>query len=1082
MNSQFRCASILLMARIQLRRLRPVPRTWWRVMVFCLIAASTRAADLSLIQINASDFVRYSLSNPAFAEKIRASGNLKPGADSGIGWVEYEFQVRSEGFYELGFVGWGDSVELMVDPTDDSWSRSGTYFFGLAQVGPQRQKVGNVWLTVGRHRLRVQRLHWTGLPPITAFELRPADGRIEGSLAVDPIPESRVFRMGECGSLNVVANIAAGTRPFEIFVLDARTKEVLATHDLAFPKVAGRSELSFPVPCSVEGAHVLAFGSGGRPVPALGTFQYEVLDATPIGPADRPAAPASDGLLYEIDCAQQKPDYSGVETRIVSQRFGRYREAPGSGWTNYQQARSKSTPVPSQPAWFAYTLDRLVPQQPYRIEIDYPDDRRRTFAIALRESAPLAYPVTIGITSGGEYSTSHSMATQAMTVWPRGKAPRLLFVTAHDGEAAACGRIRVREAGAPKPPLVETVAGRRRIVHWYEEGINFQSLFSPPASDPRADDLTATRWMETAREFGVNFLIPTAAVYGGALYPSRREITDIQPQRDDLRRLLIKAEKYQIRVAPEIHPRADQLGWGFGTTGDVPDNLLVSREGKTNFYSSDGRTRNLPPHFDLLDSRVQSWYVDLVGEIADRYRDSPALDGISLRYMQWSNGAFNNMVSLEWGYGDRTIALFSRETGVSVPVGKQGDPDRFAQRFQWLTTTARDPWIKWRCRKVAQLVSKVRDRVRAARPDLKLYLHVFDTDVNAPDLPSNTRGEGVRLVRMRAAGIDPDLLRAIEGVILIDSSYAYGRHKPDNAFLGNHDHLLDPVSLSALRGKSAGRFIFGMQYVEANEKVVPPERLGFDAATKATWMSTPANPAGRHALERFAVPLADADALMLGDGGNAYTFGPPVVKEFLREFAQLPDRPFVELKSVADPVMIRILQGEDGMQFYAVNRERYAVTTTIRSDRPANWTRQSSGELLSGNSATLKLDLKPYELLVGRVGPGAAIVSATSEVPATAKSLVTNRITWIKRFAETRQAIAGLDRTVLDWSIGTAETALAAGHLWRARTVLENNCLLNLFRRFDCFPPGLSVDAASEKRCDLDPPLPPAQLKMGLKR
>ncbi len=50
--------------------------------------------------------------------------------------------------------------------------------------------------------------------------------------------------------------------------------------------------------------------------------------------------------------------------------------------------------------------------------------------------------------------------------------------------------------------------------------------------------------------------------------------------------------------------------------------------------------------------------------------------------------------------------------------------------------------------------------------------------------------------------------------------------------------------------------------------------------------------------------VAEADALAVGDGGNAYTVGQPLLREFLQEFRSLPQEPFQARPDARDPVAV----------------------------------------------------------------------------------------------------------------------------------------------------------------------------------
>jgi uncharacterized lipoprotein YddW (UPF0748 family) len=79
-------------------------------------------------------------------------------------------------------------------------------------------------------------------------------------------------------------------------------------------------------------------------------------------------------------------------------------------------------------------------------------------------------------------------------------------------------------------------------------------------------------------------------------------------------------------VVPELHPRADEINWPILEQPDPRPTLLRSNAGDWN--------KGVPPFFNPLHPLVEKWYLDLVGELADNYRDSPA---IALRGMKYSS-------------------------------------------------------------------------------------------------------------------------------------------------------------------------------------------------------------------------------------------------------------------------------------------------------------------------------------------------------------------------------------------------------------------------------------------------------------
>jgi hypothetical protein len=1003
----------------------------------------------------AASFDRSELTRPEFAEKIRSGGTLSGAKnDWGItGRVEYDVEVPRSGWYELTVRGSGREVEYVLDPGSSSTSGP-VAVYSSSGHSLVADKVGNFWLAAGRHTLRLQRYFWTGFPRIESFTLTAASPALAKSMRAALADSTGTYRLHECAPMEVFFGGRSIPTVLTIRIKDA-TGRLRRSDSLPIVPSSDLLKQSFALPCDEPGVFTVAFGENGNdlPYPDVRWLGYEVMDtagaAREVGisrsDVDKAGSALIKTLVEEIDCVHTPPDYhSGGETRVNSTASGvPYRESGDTGFTRYQRAPSDALrKMLPEPSWFAYRLHNVVAHQSYLVEVDYPDDRLRTFAIALRESAPLSYPVAGGVDSGGEFSLSNAILTESLLYWPRAEGTRVTLLNAHDGRRAAASRIRVYRLDGALPPLVPPSTSGRQFLNWYEEGTNFLSMYGAADRDTSATG-AATRWASAVRYAGGTILGPTVAVYSFALYPSQYNRAFSKPDDDMLRRLLLVAEQTGLKVLPELHPRADELNWSDKSVPDPRPNLLLSKDGKT--------SAGLPPLFNPLYPANQDWYVGMIGELVDRYRDSPALLGVNLRLMQWANPALNNFHSLDWGYDDYSVALFVKETGSAVPMGESGDKSRFAERYRWLMANARTRWIDWRCRKIAGLYMRIRDRVRQARPDLKVFSSVF-----------RWKSDNDPVEALRGAGIDPAMLREISGVELINATHGYGRNEADAlATQASRDALVDPRYLTSITGSGhPGSFLTGAAYLEITEAVAPPRSLGFPANTKLTWTSATANPAGRHHLERFAVELAETDAKLMGDGGNAYSLGQPVLREFLSEYLRLPAEPFSPRADARDPVAVWERVTPDASLFYAVNRERYPVTVELTLSAGASAVRLARTEKATLVEGRLRIDLQPYQLLAYSVSRGARVLRVDTRVPPAQRDLVASQVRWVEALARDQQDkwLAGIDvaeKNLLGATAHEAAGALDRGNLWRARTALESRGMLSLYRKLNRYPPGL---------------------------
>lgn len=842
------------------------------------------------------------------AELHPAAGRLA-GAS---GWAEYDFGVARAGWHELVAVPGGREISYSIRHTGRTVF---SVYDSTGNVQQGEDKVSSVWLPAGPHTLRVERRYWTGFPAVQRFVLRPIASGMRASLT----GATRVFRARACASIEVEASA-----PVDVFVR-APGSGPRRLRRLQADSPSRPWRLRFDPPCDREGDHLVSFGTavGEMSWREQRPIAYEVID-TAVAPA---VAPARRTLVDEVRFASREPDYAGGATRVVD---GRYRESGDSGFTRYQRAPPAARVAMREPSWFAYVLRNIAPQEPHVVEIDYPDDALRTMVFALRESAPLAYPVSAGVDSGGEFPLTRRTQTHSLLYWPRAADTRLVVLNAHDDRRAAAARARVYRID--RLPALEVREGGRRFLNYFEEGSNFVSLYGardPSSAAGRREALE--RWARAARHMGIDTLMPTVSVYSFVLYPSALQGAFAKPDGEDLRRLLLVAEKHSLKVIPELHPRGDDLERSHAGSSD---HLLVSKDGKT----SVGR---VPPLRNALHPRTREWYLGVVEELARLHADSPAFAGVSLRHMSWANPGLADLESLDWGYDPGTLAAFERDTGLR--------PER-----------ARERWIAWRVERITELHAQALARLRAVRADLQLVAPLFRRD-----------GAASQAGAWREAGVDPAALARLPGLVLLNAQVLYGRREADPLVnRRNRELLVDPTRLSWM--KAAG-FLSIADYVEITEAVATPASLGFAPNTPLTWTSAAVTPAGRHFLERYALQLADTDAFVLGDGGNGYSMGQPVLREWVREFRSLPARAFVPHPQARAPVALWTRDEPGALLAYAVNRASKPATLEIEFSGPGGWRRLAGGDALEARGGRLAVTLEPYAVIALRAAKGTTI-------------------------------------------------------------------------------------------------------------
>jgi hypothetical protein len=955
-------------------------------------------------------------------------------ASYNIGWFDYDIMIDRTGWYRLSaeakpHLG---NTEFLFDLAN---AAGATRLVGSMQLENGRFHVGWVWLVSGAHRLRVQNFHWTGLPQIKLMHLKsPPEVH---ALRITQ-PKKTAFAIGACEPLTFETGGNAVS-----FVVDAVFRSggrVLTQWQMTITPSRGLTQHSLHLPC--ERAGDVSVELRAREVRADldvdSHIEYAVFDTSPVEPAYRRGR-----LAIDIDAANRQPDFRVGDTSVIVGSAGNYRSSGEHGSTPFIRRQGalrrlafgildffgiSQSDLPNWfglPNWFAYRVDGLLPNQPYILEIEYPDDAPRVFVVALRDSKGRGYPTSIGAETGVIWPTSGRMAKMSAIVWPSSSDGRVIVINIHDGMRAAVGHIRFYEAISQETKPATPRATGRDMAFWYEEGDNFRDLVGE-GHEPAAVFTPVDRYLRLARSSGATIVSPTVVVYNFAMYPSRFHLAFGDRDRDMTAAFMLGAERYGLKIVPQLHPRADELLWPPRDQASLEKRLLLSADGQHHLLRRDGDIFR-PPFYNPLNADVRSWYVDMIGELADRYKDYPAFAGIDLRVSDWQNPALNNLVSLDWGYEAETVARFFHETGLTPPAGLDVStdmPEAARRRHDDLVGKHRAAWIAWRCGKIRDLYQDIVLRVRSARPDLRLLVSIFG-DRWSPEA-------------MREFGIDIDLLNAIDGLTLIDERFAHGAREADTALRrSHHADLMLAENFSPFAGlESRPNILLPMEYVEITPgKVVPAKAIGLPEPPREPWISSATEPPGRLALARFATTVGLADPFMLGDGGNGYVFGDETLREFMAEFRSLPRRAFERVLGAPDAMVVR---QRDGI-FYVVNMLGMPVKTRLRLDAPATVTRTTSSQIVTASDGFLPLDLLPYQMLAFRTGAGHRVLGAEVRLSREAQLDFVARVTASKKStdalcegSEVTKKCAG-SRARLQ----SIEAAITRGDYWTAERLME---------------------------------------------
>jgi hypothetical protein len=868
------------------------------------------------------------------------------------GWAEFDFTARVPGWrkFDVDVKPFLGATRFRLDP------RTGDRSLWLT---PREW----VWISAGTHVLRVEQTNWTGFTSIRSLSFKVASSE-DGPAFRLLRPITTSFLRGQCPKLEV--EVGGTANPFTLQKHVGSNDGSETTTSISVDPSEAPRRLLTELPC-VPGDYRLALAPSqfGRAFPAQ-IFEYTVFGADRVEPKF-----VKGRLLDEIDLTAAAPDFASEATSVESGATGSYRVSESHGFTWFQRLSPAQRGNLSPPSWFAYRVRPPVTARPYILEVEYPDNAARAFVVAVRaaDRPSLSFAIETGVI----WPLSEKMARNEALFWASSSDMRVIVMNEHDGLRAAVAKIRLYDVEETTRPIIEAdpkSVGSRDFRVWDEEGETFKTVVGVMGGGNRVFE-AVDRWLREAKFFGATSVSPTASVYGSQMYPSSLLSTfSPPPDHDLLRAMLLDAERYGLRVMPQMSPRADEILTGLAK----PDSrLLVSRTGQMRLFGAKQAIER-PPYYNALDPVVQDWYVAVIGELADRYQNYPAFEGVDLRIMAWSNAALNNLVSLDWGYDASTVAQFAGENGLTFPAELtalgQDDSVIAPRRYDFIMRNHREAWIDWRCRKIYDLLVRLRDRVKSANPRLRLGVTIF-TVASSPNGPPGDRD-------LKEAGLDISLIGKLSGLELIDGVHSYGNKEGGETWLRRfHDQLMDEKSF--LEGPDQRRgpsVMVGMQYIEAVAGIVGSKDLGFPPQAKEFWVSAASNPPGRMRLERFATVLGETDAAMLGDGGNGYVFGSDVEREFLARYRLLPATRFHRVASESDAVAA----WQKDKIFYLVNMTPFSVETTLYMDAATKASRaDAEGELLLRDGAA-NIPLMPFELLVFNVDRNEAVKHADAEL------------------------------------------------------------------------------------------------------
>lgn len=729
------------------------------------------------------------------------------------------------------------------------------------------------------------------------------------------------------------------------------------------------------------------------------SFSYElaVIDSKPISES-MPTGEPDLVLIREIDCADvpSENDYRDDGKCIVSDFAGhRFRESVGN----------------SLNSGFAYRFNTDVPGTPHWIEIEYPDDRPRTFycSIGMINNNRLSsgFLDAFGVITGETFPLSGTYQRKRFFFVPDSKDFAALFCAyynRHGEKGPAISRIRLYKCASGVLPRNGINPGGREIMIWNEDPTMFAyTWFKQYKWDSETTNFAFLQekikrmvyytryigwssWNMLCNDYlgdntaGDRRFISSSYSAGGGFLPGHLDM------------LMVTAERENIPVFLSMNhmPMWNDSPGGFA--------LELGRKAiSRNFFHAAARGEEAPelisgnnemakviggvfnPIHPLVRSTLKRM-VDRYVEKFGRYTCFKGLDYQANQPLHFSDADF--------GYCDYTVNLYRRETASKLP--EFSGLKRFSSRKGWLKEHEWEKWLDWRCDKVAELVAELASGLKGRTFIFRTFISKLK---NLPPVLDQNKLPDLQVL-FREHGIDFSKLSKIPNVcVMPDFRPNYSRtgsKASDECAMNFSDEL---ASLWKIPGiDSAGITMHSTIEIWNNIAGTRIQNLWGDVNSHVSFSIT--TPNDDYVLENFAWLLAEADPVLINYGwwGNPESGADHKFREFYRAFSYIPKKRFDKVSGVNGPVAVR----QSGSDVYAVNLAPFPTVITLKSQEAFMLVDAVTGK----NVDIASINIDGHGLRVFRQNKGVAISGVKQSYPDGFKQEIGKKLSEVKKASQ----------------------------------------------------------------------------------
>lgn len=612
----------------------------------------------------------------------------------------------------------------------------------------------------------------------------------------------------------------------------------------------------------------------------------------------------------------------------------------------------------------------------YLLEWDYPDDKKRTCDIIAQASVASSddeYELQTGYSTGNEYYNTNTFITQKCLYFPRSTDTTLIFMGAREDTPAAVAEIRIYQllSGLPAASHIKAgpVNGWERTVGVYFEDPAINYCFGDHGGKPEFFETMIDRMVAYMKYSGQNLLVYPMVWYDGLIKDSYNP----RSHHDGfMEAFLTKFDRHGLAFMPSFNWQNVYFNNVSITRNKLVDGSLhpspiaIYNTGVTNPNLWHGSSPNL----NIIHPQLQERFFQYLDEFIRIGVGHSSFKGVTFHLARHCILWFGE---LDCGYNDYMIDGFEKETGIKLPIDRN-DPLRGRAYYEWLVKNAKEEWIDYRCKILADFYKKVAARLKAARPDLILNLTVFNgyTFLNDQDYMKPEHN----FQSQRRGGIDPKYYDDCDNIVLVQGTYpADYRWREEHNLprnLDHYEHLLVKDTMPEFytmtsRAKRPwlhmhDRYWESAVAIDAKEHwSAKPRPFKIPWLKEHTWRVSTINPSGFHAMKHYVLPLRFGDLLGITKGGYLIgTYGmEDLLIPFAKAFKALPAKRFDDLVVKSETLRARFLHDGDTTWLYVVNTSDKPDLASVRTNA------KHITDLLTGQERqpSFDLDLEPYQFL-----------------------------------------------------------------------------------------------------------------------